>query len=100
MAVHKHVAVQLCLQATDCLTAANDQDQESAIQRVRKLGGKRCCGVVVQEEQEVRLHPQRVPGGLQDSELALEMRAQLVTATPWAPEVPHPATPSFHPDRP
>ncbi|KAL3153868.1 hypothetical protein ABBQ32_013441 [Trebouxia sp. C0010 RCD-2024] len=39
-----------------------------------------------QEEQEVRLHPQRVPGGLQDSELALELRAQLLTATPWAPE--------------
>lgn len=43
----------------------------------------------VQEEQEVRLHPHRLPGGLHESELALELRGQLVSAMPWAPEVPH-----------
>ena len=52
---------------------------------------------MVQEEQEVRLHPQRVPGGLQESELALELRAQLLSATPWAPEVAPPHLPSHSP---
>ena len=44
----------------------------------------------MQEEQEVRLHPHRLPGGLHESELALELRGQLVSAMPWAPEVPLP----------
>ncbi len=41
----------------------------------------------MQEEQEERLHAQRMPGGLQDAELALEIRASLIDATPWAPQV-------------
>ena len=28
-----------------------------------------------------------MPGGLQDAELALEIRASLLDATPWAPQV-------------
>lgn len=35
----------------------------------------------------MRLHAQRLPGGLQDAELALELRAQLIDTTPWAPQV-------------
>ena len=41
----------------------------------------------MQEEQEERLHAQRMPGGLQDAELALEIRASLLDATLWAPQV-------------
>ena len=41
----------------------------------------------MQEEQEVRLHPHRLPGGLHESELVLELRGQLISAMPWAPEV-------------
>ena len=41
----------------------------------------------MQEEQEERLHAQRMPAGLQDAELALEIRASLIDATPWAPQV-------------
>ena len=51
--------------------------------------GQVMCHLTVQEEQEVRLHPHRLPGGLQESELALELRGQLISAMPWAPEVPH-----------
>lgn len=47
------------------------------------------CPLTVQEEQEVRLHPHRLPGGLHESELALELRGQLISGMPWAPEVPH-----------
>ena len=42
---------------------------------------------LMQEEQKERLHAQRMPGGLQDAELALEIRASLLDATPWAPQV-------------
>ena len=42
---------------------------------------------LMQKEQEERLHAQRMPGGLQDDELALEIRASLLDATPWAPQV-------------
>lgn len=35
----------------------------------------------------MRLHAQRLPGGLQDAELALEIRATLIDATPWATQV-------------
>ena len=42
---------------------------------------------LMQEEQEERLHAQRMPGGLQDAELALEIRASLLDAAPWAPQV-------------
>lgn len=42
---------------------------------------------LMQEEQEERLHAQRMLGGLQDAELALEIRASLLDATPWAPQV-------------
>lgn len=49
------------------------------------------CHSMVQDEQEVRLHPHRLPGGLHESELALELRGQLISGMPWAPEVPHSA---------
>ncbi|KAA6422205.1 MAG: hydrolyzing O-glycosyl compounds [Trebouxia sp. A1-2] len=42
--------------------------------------------IPAQEEQEERLHAQRMLGGLQDAELALEIRASLLDATPWAPQ--------------
>lgn len=47
------------------------------------------CHSMAQEEQEVRLHPHRLPGGLHESELALELRGQLMSGMPWAPEVPY-----------
>ena len=43
--------------------------------------------MVGQEEEEVRLHARRLPAGLKDAELALELRAQLIDATLWAPQV-------------
>ena len=47
-----------------------------------------------QEEEEVRLPGQHLPGRLQDAELVLELRAQMIDATAWAPQVRPQALPS------
>lgn len=41
----------------------------------------------MQEEEEVRLPGQHLPGGLQGAELALELRAEMTDATAWADQV-------------
>ena len=52
-----------------------------------------------QEEEEVRLPGQHLPGGLRDAELALELRAQMMDATAWSPQVRPQALPSSVPTK-